>query len=341
MRHAWGELYLTIDAATLAIGPVVYAAGLDAEDHLVIIMERGVHHLKKEITHLASSAVGPEQFNATVAAHSSSLATLIRRTAEAGLILADGKPPNIIVMPDGRLRMIDFDPSFSALVTTASATDACIRLVNGLVIFIFLVCSFGANRLTTKVSGGVPFLKAITTDLRALLAAAYHELASGPQARGGICDELWKMMGVRKGVVTGVRPHGLDRLRVNEDEGHEIGEPSGLPNDAEESATTIMGMLEWYGAWADADQVFCGAALVNDALDDKSMTRIEILLDALMKEADDPNWRQAYAGSSATAAATATATASTSDSHAPKRSPPSAVTPDHPRGVKHSRVDGA
>ena len=154
-RLQWDEVWLTLYAAVKDVGPLVYAIGsYGIGERLGMLVQKGTHSLIGELEALKRTGLDtdllPEATKTRAKAVSRSLAELVKKTGEIGLLLADIKAGNMIVLDgaDGpSVKMIDFDPRYTRLVPRPTpgavgtvANSECVEFVNGLWLLSFLAC---------------------------------------------------------------------------------------------------------------------------------------------------------------------------------------------------------
>ena len=129
MREQWTEAWIGLKAAAAGIGPKIYAVGMTETYLAVTMMERGDGELRDFIDDRYSYEDG--------LALAQPLQDLMTTAASIGLVMADIKSENIIVMAGNQLRFIDFDPGFTALV---DASAECVEFINMFMLTSNLLC---------------------------------------------------------------------------------------------------------------------------------------------------------------------------------------------------------
>lgn len=135
LDYLFQEMYLTMFAASIGVGPLVYACKLvfikDANHFSFALIPRVVYLLEAGDANLTRAclnvAQGVHAFNPDAAI---ALSRLFSKTSEHPLLLLDLKPSNIIAFLDGhksdplnqrayaRFKLIDFAPDFATIVNT-------------------------------------------------------------------------------------------------------------------------------------------------------------------------------------------------------------------------------
>lgn len=127
--QAWEEAWVTLSAAVLGIGPPVYGVSL-YRGHAIMITERGLAFDKW----LRQQDYEDEDFFEPYAA---SLDALMKKTAEANLLLIDMKPQNTIVLR-GEVLFIDFGGDFCKFVKPANSE--CVEFLNSTLLLSHMYC---------------------------------------------------------------------------------------------------------------------------------------------------------------------------------------------------------
>tara|TARA_Y100000748_G_scaffold263218_1_gene232154 strand:+ start:127 stop:1572 length:1446 start_codon:yes stop_codon:yes gene_type:complete len=247
----WNEVWLTLYASLMDVGPLVYAIGrCGTGNRLAMLVQKGTHSLHEELGNLLNKLKSTRQWFweaydthllskdtlARAKAVSRSLAGLVKKTGEIGLLLIDIKAGNVVVF-DGdddwpSVKMIDFDYDYTRLVPRptpgaesmgSTALPKCVEFVNGLWLLSFLACR---HRDTAHL---------VVEDLIARLR--YIGETKFSEDGRGLCDVLRTLNA--KGVQI-----GGDLLDVDD--------PSlGLPK-------LLVDMMSHYMGWKKGQTITCG-----------------------------------------------------------------------------------
>tara|TARA_Y100000748_G_scaffold244810_1_gene209154 strand:- start:229 stop:1632 length:1404 start_codon:yes stop_codon:yes gene_type:complete len=181
----WREAYNSLHAAAADVGPPVYAVGR-VNGRLAMLMRAGVENLHEELRRVEEGGTrGGRRVDTSPDMEtegawidvpycnklSEQIAALIHRTGEVGLVLADVTTVNMVVMPPGGtvggddshpvVRMIDFDPAHSWMLSHSLASSDCVQFLNGMWFMCVLGCNYRlvAGMVTEKLRANLEALE--------------------------------------------------------------------------------------------------------------------------------------------------------------------------------------
>jgi len=150
---SWAELWYGLIAHLAGIGVRIFAASWTT--HMAVsFIEQGSSNLQDLIDdkHGVPALTDRERLGQRRGnAYAISLETIMRATGNIGMVLADMKPENIVVMDESTLKFIDFDPKYTVILDNGIGWDSeCVEFIN-----IFLLLSYMLCRRNTDVGRGL------------------------------------------------------------------------------------------------------------------------------------------------------------------------------------------